>query len=456
MRKLALGILLSLLGLLFPESLFAQLASQGGEQIGIAVTNNTAIIAIGAPATNFTQTTGTNTFTMGVSQPNTAARIYLTNDTAVACNNAFQITVATTGEKQITAFNNNLGAWQTVPILNPTTGTYGANTGLLSLPGTSTLVLTTAAIGGANAAVIVNNTTGGCGTVNVDIIVLFTSVAMTSPLLSVTGGSNIIGNGTNVQGVVSTGATGTSVKPIVDGGLDFNGNVQNIGVLTTTSSSTPVNAIAIGAPNVGPGSQYTTVTTPNNSGASTGGPLAAFLTGWSNNSSGSGSQVLPIQVIVPQNLGGKNPTFQLVVRDGGIQLNLNEGTVNSNTTLPIWPNSSGTGNTAQFGASDTCDFFLHSDAGTGTTPTLDVWLQNSEDGVIYDDRVHFVQITTAASDQAAGVNGHASNAPHVVANKTLAVGTSKDGPIGPWWQIATTVSGTTPSFANVVIKATCH
>lgn len=216
---------------------WGQLISQGNEQ-QIIYSGYTAVLATNTPASNFAQTTGTNTFILNAT-PSNAVRVYLTNDTANACN-AFQITIATTAEQQLNSFNQNLQAWQIVPAINPVTGTFATNTGALSLPGNSTVVITSAAIAGNKIAVIVNNTSGGCATTSVDVVAVFTPIAITSPLISVGGNGAITpGNIANVQGIASAGSNASAINPVLGGdiGQPVNTGINTAGVDNVSASS---------------------------------------------------------------------------------------------------------------------------------------------------------------------------------------------------------------------------
>lgn len=95
---------------------------------------------------------------------------------------------------------------------------------------------------------------------------------------------------------------------------------------------------------------------------------------------------------------------------------------------------------------------------TGTSPTLNVYLQNklpqaaSTDltgtlptgTAIYDDCLSFTQVSTTGTQVARWVGG--GNV--VAANNTsaLSAGTIANGPIGGTWKIAYTLGGTSPVF----------
>lgn len=279
----------------------AQLVSQGNETV-VPYSGFTAIIATNTPAQNFTQTTGTNTFILNAT-PSNAVRVYLTNDTANACN-SFQVTVATTAEQQLNSFNQNLAAWQVVPVINPLSGQFSNSTGVMSLPGNTTAVLTSAAIAGNKIAVIVNNTSGGCASTSVDVVAVFTPIAITSPLISV-GGNGSLTNGisANVQGISAAGANATAINPILNGdaGSPVNTGVNTAGVDNVSASSTIVPLGFTG-----------TVTTGFAPAPSKAGEVALAWDAHSANISGSNTPVAPWSCI-GGGCGGGNPQLSLSI-----------------------------------------------------------------------------------------------------------------------------------------------
>jgi hypothetical protein len=117
---------------------------------------------------------------------------------------------------------------------------------------------------------------------------------------------------------------------------------------------------------------------------------------------------------------------------------------------------------------------------TGTSPTLDVYIQQAFTAVIstdtsaldttntaiptiFDDYAHFAQVTGTASTQNQfmrilnGTGTSAANAPTanvlVASSGALAASTVNPGPLGMFWRILWKVSGTSPSFPTVTLSA---
>jgi len=102
-------------------------------------------------------------------------------------------------------------------------------------------------------------------------------------------------------------------------------------------------------------------------------------------------------------------------------------------------------------------------AASGTSPTLDVFVQNkigqpaSTDlsggfltgTAIYDDIMHFAQVTTTATRifRIATAGGNQEGAQQLNA---LAAATGKTGPLGGMWRVSYVVGGTSPSFTYSV------
>lgn len=119
---------------------------------------------------------------------------------------------------------------------------------------------------------------------------------------------------------------------------------------------------------------------------------------------------------------------------------------------------------------------------TGTSPTLDVYIQqaftalaagdtvggldttNTALPTIFDDYAHFTQVTGTATTQnqfmriLTGTGTSASNAPTAsvlaASSGALAAATVNPGPLGMFWRILWKVGGTSPSFPTVTL--TCQ
>jgi hypothetical protein len=110
-------------------------------------------------------------------------------------------------------------------------------------------------------------------------------------------------------------------------------------------------------------------------------------------------------------------------------LDPNIAAVNPTGELPVKAARTTTGNSGWVKVGDAREIIaqLHSDAGTGTTPTLDVKLQTSIDGTdgnqIDVPTSPFTQVTTSASNQIKSVLQ-----------------------FHHWVKVVWTIAGTTPSF----------
>lgn len=115
---------------------------------------------------------------------------------------------------------------------------------------------------------------------------------------------------------------------------------------------------------------------------------------------------------------------------------------------------------------------------SGTSPTLDLYIQqgwtalistDTVDGLmvtsaaipsVFDDYLHWTQITGTGNQVArilATVGTSAANSPTAsflaAQDAALAAGTIKPGPLGQAWRVKYVVGGTSPSFAGVSITA---
>lgn len=122
--------------------------------------------------------------------------------------------------------------------------------------------------------------------------------------------------------------------------------------------------------------------------------------------------------------------------------------------FPLWQN-------VQNGAFQGCTVNLRVTAASGTTPTLNSFLQDSGDNLGFNDHLSLTQATAATSLEgivpmvtATNLSALASSAV-VTTDGSLAAGSAIAGPMGPFGRIKFVVGGTTPSFTinyNVLCK----
>lgn len=124
------------------------------------------------------------------------------------------------------------------------------------------------------------------------------------------------------------------------------------------------------------------------------------------------------------------------------------------STFPLW-------DVTQNGVFSSCALSLRVTAASGTTPTLNTYLQDSADLVGFNDRLSMPQAAAAGNFLGATPQFTASSLAAVASsavastNQTLTAGSGIAGPMGPFGRIVFVVGGTTPSFTityNVVCK----
>lgn len=118
------------------------------------------------------------------------------------------------------------------------------------------------------------------------------------------------------------------------------------------------------------------------------------------------------------------------------------------TTFPLWSQT-------QNGVLYDCTVALRVTAASGTTPTLNTYLQDSADNVGFNDRLSFPQATAAANYLGAVSGGSGGITPAVTTDGSLAVATKVDGPLSAFGRIKFVVAGTTPSF-TVTYNVACR
>lgn len=427
----------TLLLVAFPAD--AQLTPQGIEQ-PITYSGKVASLAVNTPALNFSVTTGVNTFILAA-QPETAARIYIVNETSNACAAAFQVSVATTSQKNIGSFNLNQQNWATVPIIN-ISGSYAANSGIIAIPALGSVVITSSAIAGQNVAVFVVNTNGSCASTSIDVLVEFATVSITSPLINVASGNNIVQPGivANVQGIVSSGSSLAAVNPLAIGGRTPPGGStsQFFSVASAADGlGSTYNTFPVGGNPVGPASTFNSFMAP---ASSSSGPLAVGLFTQQANV-GGGVSVLT-NADGTNGSANSNPTALNVMNTGFFRRGTSSvSTGITNVPLFVPPGT---------GTYHACYVTMEVTFNSGTTPTLDIYFQTATGPTaFYTDRLHFAQITNASGNFFGGISEGVGITPTVMTNNTLGgVAAAKvDGPIGSFGRFQMVGGGTAPSYS---------
>jgi hypothetical protein len=144
-----------------------------------------------------------------------------------------------------------------------------------------------------------------------------------------------------------------------------------------------------------------------------------------------------------------NPPGLFIVNAGYVKVSSTAGLTTSGQSVALWAGI-GSGNPVL----QSCYITIQGTNTAGTAPTLDVFLQTSNDGTTWTDRVHFNQITTTASNQYVGLANTAGLPVTVVTDRTLAAGTKVDGPIGYFGRFIVNISGTAPSY-NLSYGVSC-
>jgi hypothetical protein len=101
-------------------------------------------------------------------------------------------------------------------------------------------------------------------------------------------------------------------------------------------------------------------------------------------------------------------------------------------------------------------FQLETGTGTGTSPTLDVYIQTlCPDNTTWQDILHFAQCITAATHQIGWfVTGSSSVA--AIQTAALAASTIKSIGLGGAIRVRPVVGGTNPSYATVICYASFY
>lgn len=347
--------------------------------------------------------------------PNTGVCIFIENQNPTS-SHSYTLAAYETGNKSNTNFAGNTTKWVLATLLNPTSS-VAAN-------GISASFFN--ATGAANVAITVTGAVSASG--SPDTVNIFATQSNT-PTCGATGGAYLM------QGAQSPGTAPITNPIYISGQLNSPNQIQPV-QLTGSSGDFGLQLGFSG----GIGSQISNFRLFGLNGSTN----AALATG-----------------IFPYCAGGGCPLGDPL---GGAPMPTSTGfsgtipftasTQNVGQTALITQTVTSSGQPLLFSTANpqavhrTCQFVLDI-TGTiaGTSPTLDVYIQDSVDGTVWDDRVHFAQLTGVSSGAFVASVGTGSITPRATTDATLAAGTVADGiPIAPFIRAKFVVGGTSPSF----------
>jgi hypothetical protein len=394
------------------------------QTVSYSGTNGT-LVQPNTPANNVLQTSGVNTFILGVSPPTNSVRVYVTNDSANACTN-FSIQVFSTGSAGVTSFNNSLASWQALGLAG-SNGTFTTAAQTFTLSGTSTQTFTSSPIIGPRITVQLL-ITAACATTNFEAQVVF---------------GTFTSSNSTVTGTVAPGQAGASIPPVICGGIDSSGLVRSCVVQPFNTTGVQLNGLSIGGNTLVGSATFNNVRTP---GGSVDGPLAVALF------AGNQSNILFPAAMANANCNTTANCSGLGVADAGYWTSQGVALTTTGQTVTLWGAPAGG---VWHSAFETCRFDIFIQNAAGTTPTLDAFIQDSLDGSNFTDRVRFTQATTGSLRMQAGIAGLTNNMTVATyTDRTIAVGTIVNGPIGAYGRLIVVITGTSPSY-NVTVTAYC-
>lgn len=134
---------------------------------------------------------------------------------------------------------------------------------------------------------------------------------------------------------------------------------------------------------------------------------------------------------------GTTPQGSLFTTDGGVQFQILP-TINTSTVQNLTSHSPG--------MHPGCTFLLTATGVTGTNPTLDVYIQDSNDNSTWNDRIHFQQMTATTNLTQIAAIASGQIAVSVPVTASIAAGTIVGGNLAPFLRAQFVVGGTNPSF----------
>jgi len=369
------------------------------------------------------------TYVLVPNSPNSSVCVYVVNNNPTS-SHTFTLAVAQSADPRVTNFSSNLGRFQSAPV-------QGSPSPVAAGTMTSAFVVSTAA---AEIALQFSGSSPQAGSPDTaDLFMVQTSNSSCGTIPGVI----------SIQGAVANGAPVAGENPVAIGAQTTFGNVGwlNIDGPSDVGSGDAAGLMIGDAGLSDSGVQVTNhnVTLPNGPG---GGVLAIegfqpVVGGFAN-------------IRLPPALSGGNNNGRSEVQPQGLYTStagferfaILTGVSTGTTTVALW------NEITDAGAFSSCYATLVLTAVSGTGPTLDVYLQDGDDGSTWTDRIHFTQ-ATGVSKFFAGIAASQGITPTAMTDATLAVSTKVDGPIGSWGRFKLVVAGTSPSFtgsAGVVCK----
>ncbi|HLZ52077.1 MAG TPA: hypothetical protein VKP61_15125 [Candidatus Acidoferrum sp.] len=357
--------------------------------------------------------------------PNASVCIYVVNNNPTNAH-SFTLAVSQAADPRVADYSNNVGRYQTVPIVGTISPVSASSMA-------SAFVQSTAA---AHIAIRFSGSSTAAGSPDTADVFLVQTVA---------GSCGSASSALAVQGTTTVGAAVIG-NPVLIGGQDQLGNAVMANFGNTTGAVNNKNGLLIGSPGISPGASFSNLATIN-------GTNSALAVAPAYQTSAGGSYITP--QVTEDGTGSNNcVTNQACVaqwtHDQGYAKLINFSGQTSSTVFTLWGDSSLTG--ASFSS---CRVDAIVSAASGTTPTLDVFLQDSPNGVNWTDRIHFAQFTTVLSSFFAGISGTSTGiTPTGFSDGTLAAATKVDGPIDQYGRFKLVITGTTPSY-NGTLEVAC-
>lgn len=365
------------------------------------------------------------TYVIVPNSPNASVCVYVVNNNPTN-SHTFTTTTFQTADSQAADFSNNQGRYNSVPLLMPASvGASSMVSGFTQSTAAAKVAIqfsASAAAGGSPDTAdvfLVQTTSGTCG-----------AAAIAIP----------------VQGPIKSGANGSQVNPLLCGGLDSSNLLQPCGVYKANVGlgAVAINGLAVGAPGQNTITQYANITEANGNGGPLGTANFAQI--------GFGNNVALAEMVSPSPyLSARTCTTTAVgcsgiyVSDAGVMDIQNIPNSNQTVAIGILTNQKTPI------AVSACRFDVNVNSISGAGATLDIFVQDSSDGVLYTDRIHFPQVLTGGTLHTWGAfsAGQTTTTINPYTTNTLTANTILAGAPGKYFQV-TYVETNTPSISGTV------
>jgi hypothetical protein len=371
------------------------------------------------------------TYVLSPNSPNTSVCVYVINNNPTSAH-SFTLNIFQAGDPSLPDYSNNTARYSSVTVLGNFSPLSASSQGSAFAQTTGAAKIAFQFAGSSTQAgnpdtadlFLVQTSNGTCGSASAAI---------------------------PVQGPANVGTTLGLGNPVLIGAKDFNGAVRSATIIVAGTNGTNADGLAIGDGGISTTSTFNTMTLPT---GTVGGPMAVGLFATAANG-GTLVNLKRARSVPGQTSNGEMPGGLYTGKSGYLFTYL-PLPVSISQNLNLWNDNAGSPDVSQDGGPfSSCRLDISAANTGGTTPTLDVYLQDSLDHGSWTDRIHLQQFTTGTVTAWAETNPSASVTSKLYTDGTLAVSTNVDGLMGNYGRLKFVLGGTASPSYSVSLSVVC-